>query len=184
MKQNKRWEIKKCKEKGISTVPFFTSLLEALKASKEGAVWGRKLNHTQGKDIIIYPWYNLKFIPKKRDFYTVEIQKAKEYRVHVFCGRAVRSGTKIKEQGTYDGPIWNLGHGYSIRYEHPATKAAWELAKESVEACGLDFAAVDILEDKDGKVYFLELNTRPGLHGNTCEKYASKIMKAAKELEP
>jgi hypothetical protein len=118
-------------------------------------------------------------------FFTRVIPKRNEYRIHVFNGRAVRSGTKRPAEGldpiANEGPlgIWNLDNGWAIRYEHPAPKAAKDIAKAAVKALGLDFAAVDIIEGLDGQFYFLEANTRPGLHGRTLAKYASKIKEVA-----
>jgi hypothetical protein len=168
---NKLWELKKCHEAGVITVPFSAT------PDHYGEQWfGRLLKHTKGRDITTN--HN-----EQRDFWTRVIPKRREHRVHVFGGLAVRSGTKVKPDGTFtdEQPIWNLDHGFQIRYEHEVPRGAKELAKAAVKACGLDFAAVDVLEGTDGQFYFLELNTAPGLHGNTCQKYAEKIIAAYKE---
>lgn len=186
---NKFWELAKCAKANIPVVPVYrewsAAIAEASKFKPMRAVWGRKLNHTKGRDIIRslplpnpYKGNKIEYWRSEpRDFYTLEIPKRNEYRVHVFLGLAVRSGSKLRPDGTKGKPeeIWNTDKGFQIRYEHPAPKSAKNIAKAAVKACGLDFAAVDILEDLDGKCYVLEVNTRPGLHGNTCLKYAEKI---------
>jgi D-alanine-D-alanine ligase-like ATP-grasp enzyme len=47
-----------------------------------------------------------------------------------------------------------------------------QLSVEAVAALGLDFGAVDIIEDKEGNFYVLEINTAPGLEGHTVTSYA------------
>jgi hypothetical protein len=187
---NKLWEMEKCKSAGVSVVQFSRNPNDI-----PGPVFSRLLSHTKGRDIIRVEngvWTALhrrasrlrrgRGLPYQGDFYTGVIPKAKEYRVHVFDGKAVRSGTKMKQTGetSDEQPIWNLDHGFQIRYEHPAPDGAKKEAKAAVEACGLDFAAVDVLESAvDGRFYVLELNCRPGLHGNTITKYVTKIMEKA-----
>lgn len=168
---NKLWELQKCQEAGVRTVPF------QITEPEHATPWfGRLLKHSKGRDIV-----DLLQPHPHRDFWTQVIDKHREYRVHVFGGLAVRSGTKLKENGDFtdEQPIWNLDHGFQIRYEHVASKEAKQQAKLAVSALGLDFAAVDVLADADGRAYVLEVNTRPGLHGNTAVKYAEKILAAA-----
>ena len=174
---NKLWELERCLEKGVTVVPFWTKATD-VPIEQDLVVWGRKLNHTQGLDIIQYgPGGPLTKPNPPRDFYTALIQKTAEFRVHVFDGLAVRSGTKIPKPGINynDTPIWNLGSGFEIRYEHPAPERAKTLAKAAVSALDLNFAAVDVVQDNSGQCYFLEANTKPGLYGQTLEKYARKI---------
>jgi hypothetical protein len=177
--RNKLHELQVCEKAGVSIVPFVTDF-----ARTQGERWfGRRLSHTRGLDIFDLRPGTLRREVPARDFWTKVITKRREYRVHVFDGKAVRSGTKMKETGEFtdDQPIWNLDHGFQIRYEHSAPVGAKEVAKAACKALGLDFCAVDVMEGQDGKFYFLEANTKPGLHGNTCQKYAEKIYEKAKE---
>lgn len=193
---SKLWELQTLAKAGVSVVPFSTSFDEAKKLASSWQknlilpIFGRKLKHTRGLDIVRYePTTNGYVAPSRRvnsDFYTVALPKTAEYRVHVFDGKAVRSGTKMKENGVgHDAqPIWNLDHGFQIRYEESAPTGAKEVAKAAIKACGLDFAAVDVIQTGGGlwplKFWVLELNCAPGLHGNTCTKYAEKILAVAK----
>ncbi|CAN5950619.1 unnamed protein product [Sphagnum jensenii] len=53
-----------------------------------------------------------------------------------------------------------------------------EIAIAATTALGLDFGAVDIIEDKNEKLYVLEVNTAPGLEGKTVELYAEAFRSA------
>ena len=192
---SKLWELQTLAKAGVPVVPFSTNFDEAKKLAvswRKGLIlpiFGRKLKHTRGLDIVKYePTPSGYVVPARRtvsDFYTVALPKTAEYRVHVFGGKAVRSGTKMKENGTtHDAqPIWNLDHGFQIRYENPAPGSAKEVAKAAVKAAGVDFAAVDVIQTGGGlwplRFWVLELNCAPGLHGNTVAKYADHILKAA-----
>jgi glutathione synthase/RimK-type ligase-like ATP-grasp enzyme len=46
------------------------------------------------------------------------------------------------------------------------------MAVHCVSALGLDFGAVDVIENKKGS-WILEVNTAPGLEGQTLEVYRS-----------
>jgi D-alanine-D-alanine ligase-like ATP-grasp enzyme len=117
-------------------------------------------------------------------FCTADIPKRREYRVHTFCGKAFRSGTKRQEDGTFhndDKLIWNEDHGFVIKYSYEAPDAALSMAVKATKACKLDFGGVDILEGKDGELYLLEINTAPGMGPYTAAAYADQIIRYAKE---
>jgi glutathione synthase/RimK-type ligase-like ATP-grasp enzyme len=47
------------------------------------------------------------------------------------------------------------------------------MAAMAVDCLGLEFGAVDMIQKKDtDSFYVLEVNTRPGLEGQTTENYA------------
>ena len=50
----------------------------------------------------------------------------------------------------------------------------------AVAAYGLDFGAVDVVEDTVGRCYVLEVNLRPGLNKDMVLYYAERIVEAAK----
>ena len=56
--------------------------------------------------------------------------------------------------------------------EHTKTTAI-----KAVQALGLDFGGVDIVETPDGTGYVIEVNTACGLHGTTITKYCEAINK-------
>ena len=49
-------------------------------------------------------------------------------------------------------------------------------ARRTIAACGLDFGAIDIIyNQKNREAYVLEVNTAPGLAGETVEVYCKAI---------
>lgn len=76
----------------------------------------------------------------------------------------------------------NFGQGFEFKptvlegEDYPLIKAA----VGATTAIGLDFAAIDLIEGKDGKVYVLEANTAPGVIRSgaqaTLAKLADKIV--------
>jgi RimK-like ATP-grasp domain len=99
------------------------------------------------------------------------IPKVKEYRVFVCQGRVGWVAEKIP--GANPGVSWN--HAQGSHFENRRFDA-WPLRslKASVEAfnlSGLDFGAVDVMEDAKGKAYVLEINTAMALESEyraTC----------------
>jgi glutathione synthase/RimK-type ligase-like ATP-grasp enzyme len=114
--------------------------------------------------------------------YVQYVKKKDEYRVHI--GRNSGSdGSKIiavqrkaKKNG-FENANWqvrNLANGFIYVREnvnpHPSVIA---VAKKAFEATGLDFGAVDVIwNENQEKSYVLEINTAPGLEGQTIKDYA------------
>lgn len=220
---HKLWELERCAEAGVPTIPFFTDLASAAlyalhKYRRDHAqdgindwrlppmILGRRLHHTQGRDIVgvmIHPHHphvsmrnltvRVRRLPRRRrpEFWTVFIPKSAEYRVHVFQNKAIRSASKLphdnperapRHHGNAEEiPIWNLRNGFKFYYNYPAPREAKDLAKRAVQACGLDFGAVDVVRERD-EFYVLEINTRPGLQGNTTRAYGDHVIRAAREF--
>lgn len=114
--------------------------------------------------------------------YTEYIPKKKEFRVHVFDGEVIHVAEKRKRRG--DNPdrntqIRNTANGYvfcTTDLVEPADLRANALA--AVTALGRSQGAVDLVynESKD-KSFVLEVNSRPGMEGTTCQKYAEAILR-------
>lgn len=101
----------------------------------------------------------------------------KEYRVHVFDGKVIKSSEKTG--GT--GVIRTRSHGWrfincSLEYEN--RKPVRVAARAAIKALGLDFGAADILVDASGKVYVTEVNTAPSITdpaASTFDRYVEHI---------
>lgn len=124
------------------------------------------------------------------ELYTKYFPKVREWRVHVV--HSVDRGTgyfvQLKKRRR-DLPasetllqkmVRNHSNGWIYTHnlagvEEFASKAC-SLACEAVSSLGLNLGAVDILEDKNGKMVVCEVNTRPGIESpRTLEFYREHI---------
>jgi len=123
----------------------------------------------------------------------VEYKKKKdEYRIHVGCRitpyvgelnpggletTIIASQRKAKRHDAenVNWQVRNLSNGFVYVREgvNPPSDVI-EKAKQALEASGLDFGAVDVIYNaSEEKAYVLEINTAPGLEGQTVEDYAN-----------
>lgn len=119
--------------------------------------------------------------------YTLYIPKEEEYRVHVVRGRVIDvqrktlkkdfADEKAKKGEAINWRIRNLENGFIYQRENVNPKdSILNLAVAVVQACELDFGAVDIVvHRKSGLPYALEVNTAPGIQGTTVENYARAL---------
>ena len=115
--------------------------------------------------------------------YVQYIKKQKEFRVHVAFGEVIDVQEKRKRSDLPDGFEAN----FQVRNHH----TGWVYCRENItepdglramairttEALGLNFGAVDIIFNaKRNECVCLEVNTAPGLEGQTVEKYAQAFV--------
>ncbi len=129
----------------------------------------------------------IEIVERKEDLpdaplYVEYIKKQDEYRIHV--GRFDEITRVIAEQRKarrLDVPLehvnWkvrNHCNGFVfVRETCDVPDSVRQAACRSVEALGLDFGAVDVIYNgKEKKAYVLEINTAPGLEGQTIQDYA------------
>lgn len=113
--------------------------------------------------------------------YTKLIQRAREYRVHVFDGQVIDLQQKKRREGNdSDGTIKNLDNGWVFVRDDitPPPRSIFDVSIRAVQALGLDFGGVDVLV-KDGQCYVLEINTAMGLEGATINSYTNAIKRYA-----
>lgn len=107
----------------------------------------------------------VKYVPKKAEF-----------RVHVFNGAVLYVQKKGFREGEkpYSFKIQNKANGFIfIQTGFETPECVIEQAVLAVQASGLDFGAVDIIyNDYRKKAYVLEINTAPGLEGNSVTNYS------------
>lgn len=173
--------------KGYVNIPeYTTSLEEAVEWAKNSVVFGRSLKGTGGSDIAPSDTDEVGFYTSQ--FWTKYIKKSQEFRVHVMGGEArviQRKALRVTNPDTgepldtseVDFRIRNLVNGFvfttSDASPHPTVL---EQAVKAVNRLGLDFGAVDVIwNEYYGKAYVLEVNTAPGLEGDTITKYAEYI---------
>jgi glutathione synthase/RimK-type ligase-like ATP-grasp enzyme len=134
-----------------------------------GKVVLRTRTHHQGRGLWVYDANSLALGLKMIDlgpngFYVNKfIDKVAEYRVCVVQGRAV--WVTVKTPGNPNDVAWNVNKGGrfdNVRWDDWPLKAV----KKSIEAFNLsdlDFGGVDVMVDKEGECYILEINSAPSL---------------------
>lgn len=107
-------------------------------------------------------------------------KKQDEYRIHVLGGEVISVQRKALRQGEGrpaepDFRVRNLANGFVfVRGDVNPPEAVLEQARQSIIATGLDFGAVDVIwNERERRAYVLEINTAPGLEGQTVEDYAA-----------
>lgn len=177
---NKLTAFRIMKEAGVR-VPEFTNDIEVARQwiEDERIVLCRKLlRANSGRGIVV-----AKTLEELVDapLYVKYIRKEKEYRLHVFNGRVIDMVEKRRRRGFQE----NTGYNKYIRsYEQ-----GWIMARDNVvvsddvktecikavNSLGLDFAAVDVIINREGQPVVLECNTAPGIQGTTLENYKRAI---------
>lgn len=150
--------------------------------SKPGDGWvGRTNDHMGGNDLLNPP--------RQPDFYVQRLDIVKEFRVHSFLGRSIasrvkvlRDGFKLETEPRHRGDavaspwIRSWDGGWKMVYKDGEVKKKHRtLAHQAVKALGLDFGAVDIGQLADGKLIVLEVNTAPGIEGETLLAYSKAV---------
>lgn len=114
--------------------------------------------------------------------YTEYIPKKKEFRVHVFDNQVIDVAEKRKRRGENpdrNTQIRNTANGYVFCRDglvEPGDLRTNALA--AVAALGRSQGAVDLVyNEKQNKSFVLEVNSRPGMEGTTCQRYAEAIIR-------
>lgn len=164
---NKLQELEMLREKGVATVPFSRSPMDLA-----APLMGRSLHHTRGNDIVVYQ-VRPDLTSRRHDFYTQLIPKVREYRIWAYRRAVIGCYEKVLEYPNRLGrrgrsrEVWNYRNGYAYTFRRPdeTPDALKELARRAVDAVGLDFGAVDLLVDRQGSGFVLEINSAPGVEG-------------------
>lgn len=174
-------------------------------------VWlGRKLNHTQGKDIIASSALGTRKrreLFMSRDFYTKYTPSIAEWRMHVVKFergyRTIARSLKVHIDEDIFNPngiiIRSRRLGWHMSHETDPPKGLREIAKKAVEACAYELGAVDILDlgltpratsDSDSaatspsasRFMVLEVNSRPAIRDDyTLSAYTKAFTALASE---
>lgn len=127
----------------------------------------RPKNHHQGRKLFFCnnhsELHGVAFSCGENYYISEYIDKVAEYRVFVVQGRCVCVAKKTPaDENTI---AWNVAQGgkfENVRWSDWPLKAV----KTSIQAfnlSGLDFGGVDVMVDKDGNCYVLEINSAPSL---------------------
>lgn len=113
--------------------------------------------------------------------YVRYVRKQREFRVHTFAGRAIAVQEKKREsdneQTSDQKLIRNRANGWVFCVNDIVEpQGLRDVAVAATDAVQLDFGAVDMIQGLDGKLYVLEINTKPGLESPTIlSAYANAI---------
>lgn len=178
---NKIEQFERFQNQNISAPRYFCSK-EAVRRSDVRDVFARTLvNSTNGRGIVEFKQSDEDY--PQAPLYTEYIPKKAEYRFHIFNGEVIDVQQKKKKHGFNEDErntrIRNLNNGYVYCRDGvcPPDGAA-DLAIRAVAACGYKYGAVDLIyNEKRNCSYVLEVNSRPGLQGQTLLAYANAIIK-------
>lgn len=131
----------------------------------------RPAKHAQGKNLWVVSSLDeaMSVVESKplvfRDgWYASElIDKVAEYRVYVVSGRVATVAEKTPEDPS--AVAWNVAQGGRfdvVRWGQWPMEAV-RVALEAFKHSGLDFSGVDVMVDRDGRAYVIELNSAPSL---------------------
>jgi RimK-like ATP-grasp domain len=153
----------------------------------------RKNQHRRGNDIQFVKDFDMADAIMDRgecDFFVPYIPKVAEYRTWVFRDEVVAVYEKrYQGKGKYDGVIWNHQGGlfkFVSLKEANWPKGIMGPSIMAVKSLHLDFGACDVMKDKDGQLWMLEVNTAP--HIDNIERksglmLAQRMFEWAKEFE-
>lgn len=172
--RNKLEELHKLQLAGVPTVPFVPGA--ALPAGA-GEWLPRSAHHQEGRDLV-HP-------PARPDFWVRKLNIYREFRLHVFKDRVIRTGKKVPDGDGNEHPWirsnllgWKIDYGSGWRRE--MQQKYRDAAKAAINALGYDFGAVDlaVLEGPVPREFVvLEVNSAPGMTiGHTAEAYADHIL--------
>lgn len=132
---------------------------------------GRGIVVSDSRDDLVPCQLYVKYIPKKE-----------EYRVHLGLDRdqnvSIIAVQQKKRRLEHDEPNWQIrNHANGFVYAREGVDppaGVLGVAADCLVRSGLDFGAVDVIwNEHQGKAYCLEINTAPGLEGQTVLDYAN-----------
>lgn len=165
------------------TIPIFaTDKAGAIKLLAKGPVVCRTVLQGHSGDGIVIAEKEEEIV--NCSLFTQYIKKQQEYRVHVVKGQVVDVQRKARSREIPDDKVnWkvrNHKNGFVFVREGGVkiSEGARYQAIDTIKALGLDFGAVDLIFNQhNNKYYVLEVNTAPGLEGQTIESYAKAFLR-------
>lgn len=112
-------------------------------------------------------------------YYTMDVPKNREFRVHIFNGRTIGIYEKIPNNPT--DPMWKNDNTTFRRIDQSDGRVMRHLrglrpmSRAAVSALGLVFGGVDVIKSTDGQYYVTEVNSSPALNDPNLERWADEI---------
>lgn len=176
---NKLEQLQVLRDAGITVPPFSQAANPSLLIA-----FARKLQHSRGRDI--EPCFILDDMERRvapDTYFTKFIPSVAEYRVWIYRRQHLGTYRKtLRHPETRRGFGRNHGNGYAFELMRAADipRGAVDKAAASVEALGLDFGAVDIIESTTPEYVVLEVNTAPGADNEDRQGFGSLVRKIAR----
>lgn len=127
----------------------------------------RPKHHHQGRNLYVCnnleELFNNSYLCGKGFYISEYIDKVEEYRVFVVQGRAVCVAKKTPANP--EAVAWNVAQGGrfdNVKWDDWNLRVV-RVAIEAFNLTGLDFGGVDVMVDKAGRAYVLEINSAPSL---------------------
>jgi glutathione synthase/RimK-type ligase-like ATP-grasp enzyme len=154
-------------------------------------ILARLVSHKRGNDIVKVDNLEALFdVAYTHEFGVPYIPKVAEYRTWVFRDEVVAVYSKrYQGKGKYDGVIWNHQDGlfkFVSLKEANWPKGIMGPSIMAVKSLHLDFGACDVMKDKDGQLWMLEVNTAPHIDNverKSGQMLAKRMYEWAKEFE-
>jgi hypothetical protein len=177
---NKRTTFQVLAGAGVSTVPWTANKAVAREWLDNGliVVARKTLTGHEGAGIVI--------IKTVHDFidaplYTQYIlNRSREFRVHATQHGVIDTQWKVRDpkREVISWKVRSYKNGFIFQRKGVEPNAKRDaLAIQAIKALGLDFGGLDIIEDKQGNLYVLEVNTAPGIEGLSVTRYAEALSK-------
>ena len=171
-------------EQSIPTVPWTTNKDEALnwiKTDKAMVVARTLARASSGRGAYFIDNPDLLV---DAPLYTKYVKKAAEYRVNVAFGSIINIRQK-RRRTDFEGEVNNLcrthdnGWVFCSEGVDKENEQLKTLALNSLICLGLDFGAVDIIYNRHyNQYYVLEVNSAPGMEGETLQNFINELKKA------
>lgn len=178
---NKRTTFQVLSGANVATVPWTANKAVAREWLAHGyTVVARKtLTGHEGAGIIIVEKGNELV---EAPLYTRYIDKVREFRVHATQFGVIDTQWKVRDpkREVTSWKVRSYKNGFIFQRKGiEPSQARDTLAIQTVKALGLDFGGLDIIEDKQGRFYVLEVNTAPGIEGLSVGLYAVALTNLA-----
>ena len=155
-----------------------TSYDEAAVWAQQSVVVGRRvLNGHSAAGVEIYENMRNVLDTSPCPLYTKYVKKAAEYRIHFAFGEIIDIQRKIKDPNreVTDWKVRNHANGFIFVRNGVADALPVDVRDQSnlcIQEAGLDFGAIDIIYNASQQhAYVLEINTAPGITGETVRSY-------------
>lgn len=113
--------------------------------------------------------------------YTKYKKKQAEYRVHVFDGDVIAVQRKVARAGINPLNWFIRNHDNGFVFQRNNLNVPEDVKNQAINACRffyLDMGGVDVIwNEREQQAYVIEINTAPGIEGETVNDYANAIRK-------